>query len=84
MMNAYVNAHYLKKIWTALGSDFGQNAGKKALIVRALYGLNSAGAAFRNHLAGCMKHMGYTLYLTHPDLWIKSKVKNTMSMFYCL
>ena len=33
--------------------------GKRALVKRALYGMKSAGRYFRNHLRGCMDHVGY-------------------------
>jgi hypothetical protein len=57
--NAYLTAPITEKVWTVLGPEFGDEAGKRALIVRALYGLHSAVAAFRNHLAECMKHLGW-------------------------
>jgi hypothetical protein len=57
--NAYLTAPITEKVWCILGPEFGEDTGKKALIVRALYGLKSAGAAFRNHLAECMKHLGW-------------------------
>ena len=46
IMNAYITAPCKEKIWTTLGSEFGKDKGKKAIIVRALYGLKSAGRAF--------------------------------------
>ena len=49
-----------EKVWKILGPEFGPDAGKSALIVRALYGLKSAGAAFPSHLASFMQQMGYT------------------------
>ena len=55
--NAYLTAPVGEKIWCRLGPEFGQDAGKRAIIVRALYGLKSAGASFRNHLADCMRHL---------------------------
>ena len=52
IQNEYLTAPCSEKIWTTLGSEFGPDlAGKKALVVRALYGLKSAGSSFRNHLA---------------------------------
>ncbi len=54
VLNAYITAPITKKVWTILGPEFGPNAGKTAIIVRALYGLKSAGAAFRAHLASFM------------------------------
>ena len=59
VMNAYVTAPVTEKIWTKLGPEFGKNAGKLAIIVCAIYGLKSSGAAFRAHLADCMRHLGY-------------------------
>jgi hypothetical protein len=55
--NAYLTAPITEKVWTVLDPEFGDDAGNSVLIVRALYGLNSSGAAFRNHLAECMKHL---------------------------
>ena len=49
--NAYLTAPVSEKIWTVLGPEFGDDQGKRAIVVRALYGLKSAGASFRNHLA---------------------------------
>ena len=56
------------------GTEFGPNAGKRAIIVRALYGLKSAGS-FRNHLADCMRTLGYKSCLADPDLWYKPMVR---------
>ena len=58
VMNAYMTSPCSKKIWTVLGKEFGKDQGKKAIIVRALYGLKSSGAAFHAHLADCMRSMG--------------------------
>jgi hypothetical protein len=55
--NAYLASPITEKVWTVLGPEFRDDAGKHALTVRALYGLKSAGAAFRNHLDECMKHL---------------------------
>jgi hypothetical protein len=71
--NAYLTAPITEKVWTLLGPEFGDDAGKRALIVRALYGLKSAGAAFRNHLAECMKHLGWHPCRADRDLWMKAE-----------
>ena len=51
--NAYLTASVGEKIWCVLGPKFGTDAGRKAIIVRALYGLKSAGASSAN-LAFCL------------------------------
>ena len=50
----------------------GKDAGKTTVIVRALCGLKSAGAAFRSHLANCIESLGYESCKADPDLWLKS------------
>ena len=72
-MNAYITAPCRKKIWTTLGREFGDDCGWKAIVVQALYGLKSSGAAFRAHLAGCMHDMGYVSCPADPDLWLKEQ-----------
>ena len=51
--NAYLNAQCREKVHVTVGPElFGEeNAGKTAIIVRALYGLKSAGASWRDHLS---------------------------------
>ncbi len=46
VLNAYITAPVMEKVWTILGPQFGHDSGKSAVIVHALYGLKSAGAAF--------------------------------------
>ena len=74
VINAYVTAPCSKKIWTVLGKEFGTYQGKKAIIVRPLYGLKSSGAAFHAHLADCMRSMGYTPCRGENDLWMKPEI----------
>jgi hypothetical protein len=80
--NAYLTSPITEKVWTVLGPEFGDDAGKHALIVRALYGLKSAGAAFRNHLAECMKHLGWHPCRADRDLWMKAKTRPDDGVLY--
>ena len=75
VLNAYVTAPVTEKVWTILGPEFGPDAGKNAIIVRALYGLKSSGAAFRAPLASFMRQMGYTSCKADPDLWYKAETR---------
>jgi hypothetical protein len=45
VLNAYITAPMTEKVWTVLGPEFGIDTSKSAIIVRALHGLKSAGAA---------------------------------------
>ena len=51
ILNAYVKAPVTEKVWTILGPEFSKDVRNIAVIVRALYGLKSAGAVFRSHLS---------------------------------
>ena len=73
---AYLTAPNVEKIWTVLGPEFGDDAGKKAIVARALYGLKSAGASFRNHMADCMATLGYKPCKADPDLWMKPATRS--------
>jgi hypothetical protein len=75
VQNAYLTAPTAEKVWTTCGPEFGPNAGKKALIVRALYGLKGSGASYRNHISDCMWHLGYEPCKADPDLWMKPKTR---------
>ncbi len=73
--NAYLTAPIGEKIWCTLGPEFGEDDGKHAIIVRTLYGLKSAGASFRNHLADCMRHRGWESCKADHDVWFKPEVR---------
>ena len=75
ILNAYVMVSNHEMIWTALGSEFGDDAGKSAVVVRGLYGLKSAGASFRAHLAQCMWELGYCSCNADSDLWRKAQYR---------
>ena len=47
IQNAYLTSKCREKIWTIAGPEFGSDAGKLMIVVHALYGLKSSGAAFR-------------------------------------
>jgi hypothetical protein len=73
--NSYLTAPITEKVWTVLGPEPGYDAGKSALIVRSLYGMKSAGADFRNHLAECMKHLVWHPCRADKDLWMKAETR---------
>jgi hypothetical protein len=73
--NAYLTAPITEKVWTVLDPEFGDDAGKRALIVRSLYGLKSAGDALRNHLDECMNHLGWSPCRADRDLLMKAETR---------
>ena len=75
IQNAYLTAKFREKIWTIAGPEFGSDAGKLMIVVRALYGLKSSGAAFRALLAETLYDIGYTPSKADPDVWLRPAVK---------
>ena len=73
--NVFLCSPCEEKIWTTLGPEFGPDAGKKAVIVQALYGLKSAGVSYGRHIADCMRMMGYKPCLADSDIWMKPMVR---------
>jgi hypothetical protein len=80
--NAYLTAPITEKVWTVLVTEFGDDNGKRELVVRALYGLKSAGMSFRNHLAECMKRLGWIPCCAYRDLWMKAETHPDDSVLY--
>jgi hypothetical protein len=70
--NAYLTAPTTEKVWTVLGAEWGSDAGKCAIIVRALYGLKTSGAAYRNHFTSYLCSLGFTSCLADPDAWMRA------------
>jgi hypothetical protein len=50
--------------------------------VRSLYGLKSAGAAFRNQLAECMNHLGWNPCHADRELLMKAKTRHDDGVLY--
>ena len=46
------------------------------LVVRALYGLKSSGAAFRAFLAETLASLKYTPSFADPDVWMRPAIKS--------
>jgi hypothetical protein len=72
-----------KKVYTTAGPEFGNELiGKSVLIVRALYGLKSSGAAWRAHLANTLQQLGYKSCLADPHVWFRPAMKDNGYKYY--
>ena len=82
IQNAYLHAKCREKIWTRAGPEFGSDQGCIMIIVRALYGLKTSGAAFRSLLADRLYEIGYKPTRGDPDVWIRPAVKSDGFEYY--
>ena len=84
--NAYLNAKPREKCHIIVEDDllFGPSAiGKKAKIVRALYGMKSSGAAWRDMISSYLKHdMKFNMCLADNDTWFKADIKKDGTEYY--
>ena len=69
--NAYINAPCKEKIWTIAGPEFGSDQGQVMLIVQALYGLKSSGAAWHKTFADEIHLIGFVPSKADLDIWIR-------------
>jgi hypothetical protein len=76
IQNAYITAPCRERIWTTCGPEFGpQLQGRKAVIVRALYGLKSAARAFGAFLAETLHELGWKSCRGEADVRMRPLVK---------
>ncbi len=80
--NAYLNAPCREKIWFEGGVECGADRGKVCVVTRSLYGLKSAGAAFRSTLAQTLRDLGYDSSRADPDVWLRKAVKENGPKYY--
>ena len=74
--NAYLNAPCREKIWFVAGPEFGSKQGQVVKVVRALYGLKSSGASWRNMLQETIQtEMGFTPTQADPDVYRRRSAK---------
>jgi hypothetical protein len=68
--NAYLNAPCREKIWFVAGPEFGSRQGQVIKIVRALYGLKSSGASWRNMLQQTIvEELQFEPTIADPDVY---------------
>ena len=75
VQNACINAKTKEKVYTIAGPEFGSNQGRPAVIIRALYGLKSSGARWRDHFASILKELGFVNSRADPDAWMRKATK---------
>ena len=85
IQNAYLTAPCREKIWCKAGPEFepfGIPKGTPMLLVRALYGLKSSGAAFRAFCAEQLDKMNFHSSTGDPDVWMRPTISDSGEEFY--
>jgi len=83
IQNAYLQSPSSEKHYIICGPEFGlENVGKRAKIVRALYGGKSAGADYWHHVRSAMEEMGFMSCKADPDVWFRPSMKEDGTDYY--
>ena len=82
--NAYLQAPTSEKHFIICGDEFGlEHVGKRAKIVRVLYGGKVAGRDFWHHLRSCMRDtLGFESCQGDPDVWRREATRTDGSRYY--
>jgi len=64
------------------GLEFGDKADRPAIIVRALYGLKSLEAWWRDHMAATVRDYGFKSPKGDPDVSFKPALKLSGAKYY--
>ena len=73
--NAYVHARTLELVFAIATAPFGEDEGCIVIIVKALYGLKTSGAAWHAFLADKVNSMGDAPCRAGTDVWMKQRSK---------
>ena len=83
IQNAYLQAPSSEKHFIICGPEFGlENVGKRAKIVRALYGGKSAGADYWRHVRKAVSEMNFESCKADPDIWFHPSITETGIEYY--
>jgi len=83
IQNAYLQSPSSEKHYIICGPEFGlENVGKRAKIIRALYGGKSAGADYWHHVRSAMEEMGFISCKADPDVWFRPSTKEDGTNYY--
>ena len=72
-----------EKLYVIVGKEFGEHAGKRILIDKRLYGLQSSAARFNEKLASTLRQMKFkTCKADHTKNWSGQFEKNNWGIFW--
>jgi hypothetical protein len=81
-MHTCLNAPCREKVWFVAGPEFGSRQGTVVRVVRALYGLKSSDAAWREMFNGTVLEMGFVPTVADPDVYRRANVKDDEFKYY--
>ena len=71
--NTFIQANTKEKIYTRVGTEFGNRAGCITLNIRALYGLTTSAKRFRTLFADFLRSLGFSPTRYDRDVWMRMR-----------
>eukprot|EP00978_Attheya_sp_CCMP212_P015199 scaffold39151_cov46-Attheya_sp.AAC.1 len=71
--NAFLYGKTREKVYVIAGPEFGDDAGKRMIIDKGLYGLRTSGARFHEHLSAKLRTLGFVPSKADDDLGIRAQ-----------
>ena len=83
MAAAYLNAPVREKVYFRCNAEFGNLAGRYAIVTKALYVLKTSAAACCNHLAHVLEQkMGFMPCQAGPNVWMRVGTNPMQDKYY--
>ena len=83
IQNTYLQCPTSEKHYIICGPEVGiENVGKRAKIVRALYGGKLAGSDYWRHVRSAMEESGFQSSKADPDVWFRGSIKDYGTDYY--
>lgn len=79
--NAYLNAPAREKVWFVGGKDTGEDEGLVCVVDRAIYGLKSSGASWRNMLVKTILDFDFEPTRADPDVYRRPAEKDGFKFY---
>ena len=82
--NLYLQAPTSEKGFIICDADLNviEHAGKRAMLVRTLYGGKLVGRDFCINLRACMYTLGFTSCFSDPDVWMRNYKRGNGTAYY--
>ena len=81
--NEFPNAFTDEKVFVIAGPEFGERAGMKIIIWKAIYGLCSSSERWRAHFADTLRSFGFKQTRFDNDVWICLEKSGKMYEYIC-
>ena len=82
--NAYLTSYTSEKVYVIAGPEFGELEGHTLIISKALYGLQTSGARYRESFSDVLRSMGWNPTLADPDVWYKVAQDGSCYEYVCV